>query len=313
MAEWLYEAGIGEARAALVEDDRILEAQIEPDDGAIRHGTVLDVRLVERLSPAMARVEWPGGGGSITRMPAATTLGATVRARVVREAVPEGRRIKPPKLVFDPDAAMGAGPALLDRCRASDYPVRILSPHDDDRLEQAGWSELLAEAESGEVAFPGGLLRIALTPAMTVIDVDGAPPLGPLARAAATAAGAAVRRLGIAGSIGIDFPTLEGKAERQAVADALDAALPPPFERTAVNGFGFLQLIRPRLRASLSERLAADPIGAAARAALRPLQRLRPGQPAPVRLPPAIVARIDAEGWRPVLARHLGFDPLEPR
>ena len=41
MAEWLYEAGIGEARAALIEDGVIIEARIEgsgagmdPPDGA---------------------------------------------------------------------------------------------------------------------------------------------------------------------------------------------------------------------------------------------------------------------------------------
>jgi len=313
LAEWLYEAGIGEARAALVEGDRIVEAVTEPDDGAIRHGTVLDVQLAERLSPALARVEWPGGAGMLDRPPPGLTLGRTLRARVVREAVPEGRRWKLPKLVPAPDDAPAPGPDLLSRSRSSGLPVRLLSPHHPDRLEQAGWSEVLAEAESGEVPFPGGLLRIALTPAMTVIDVDGLPPLAPLARAAAIAAGEAIRRFGIGGSIGIDFPTLGNKAERQAVADALDAALPLPFERTAVNGFGFLQLVRPRPRPSLPERLLADPVATAARAALRQLERLSPGQPAPVRLPGAVLARIEQAGWRAALVRRIGFDPLESR
>jgi len=312
LAEWLYEAGIGEARAALVNGDRIVEAAIEPDDGAIRHGTVLDVRLAERLSPALARVEWAGGGaGMLDRPPPGLTLGRTVRARVVREAVAEGRRWKLPKLVPAPDEVTAPGPDLLSRCRSGGLPVRLLSPHDPDRLEAAGWSELLGEAETGEVPFPGGLLRIALTPAMTVIDVDGVPPLAPLARAAATAAAQAIRRFGIGGSIGIDFPTLANKAERQAVADAIDAALPLPFERTAVNGFGFLQIVRPRLRPSLPERLLADPVAAAARAALRGLERLTPGQPAPVRLPAPVLARIDQAGWRASLVRRIGFDPLE--
>jgi len=313
LAEWLYEAGIGETRAALVEDDRILEAAIEPDDAAIRHATVLDVRLAERLSPALARVEWPGGAGMLDRPPSGLTLGRTLRARVVREAVPEGRRCKLPKLVVAPNEAATPGPDLLSRCRSSGLTVRVLSPHDPDRLEAAGWSEMLGEAETGELPFPGGLLRIALTPAMTVIDVDGLPPLAPLSSAAATAAGAAIRRFGIGGSIGIDFPTLANKAERQAVADALDAALPPPFERTAVNGFGFVQIVRPRLRPSLPELLLADPVAAAGRAALRQLGRLTPGQPAPVRLPAPVLARIEAAGWRTTLVRRLGFDPLESR
>src|SRR3546814_11870370 len=62
------------------------------------------------------------------------------------------------------------------------------------------------------------------------------------------------------------LPTLGGKAERQRVVEAIDATLPLPFERTAMNGFGFLQIIRPRPRASLVELLRADPAGAIARA-----------------------------------------------
>ena len=56
--------------------------------------------------------------------------------------------------------------------------------------------------------------------------------------------------------------------------------LPPPFERTRpVNGFGFLQLVRRRLRASLPELVAADPAAAEARALLRRIERSRPPYP----------------------------------
>ena len=66
MPEWLYEAGIGEARAALVADGQIVEALIEPDGDATRVGAVIEARLVERLSPALARVEWTGGAAMVT-------------------------------------------------------------------------------------------------------------------------------------------------------------------------------------------------------------------------------------------------------
>jgi hypothetical protein len=49
---------------------------------------------------------------------------------------------------------------------------------------------------------------------MTLFDVDGGGPLEPLAVAAAHAVARAIERHGIAGSIGIDFPTLAGKAAR---------------------------------------------------------------------------------------------------
>ncbi|MGB3846577.1 MAG: ribonuclease, partial [Sphingopyxis sp.] len=57
MAEWFYEAGIGETRAALVADDRILEAWIERDGEGPRVGAVLGARLVE---PGRVVLDAPG-------------------------------------------------------------------------------------------------------------------------------------------------------------------------------------------------------------------------------------------------------------
>ena len=185
--------------------------------------------------------------------------------------------------------------------------MRELLSHQPDDLEAAGWSELLDEAVTGEIGFGPGVLRMTPTPAMTLFDVDGSPPHEPLSIAAARAVAQAILRHGIGGSIGIDFPTLEGKAPRQAVAEALDATLPLPFERTAVNGFGFLQIVRPRPRASIPERLGIDPIGARARALLRQWEREPPG-PAPVhRLPGPLYDRLMATPeWRDAIARRTG-------
>ena len=114
---------------------------------------------------------------------------------------------------------------------------------------------------------------------MTLFDVDGDPPLGPLAVAAARAVAQAIRPPRHRRLDRHRFPTLTNRDERQAVAAALDAALPRPFERTAVNGFGFLQIIRPRLRPSLPETLLHERAGADVRAALRAAERLPPPGP----------------------------------
>src|SRR4051812_8343574 len=45
LAEWLYEAGIGEARAALVENGVIVEARIDRDDGRLKAGDIRPARL----------------------------------------------------------------------------------------------------------------------------------------------------------------------------------------------------------------------------------------------------------------------------
>ncbi len=270
MPEWLYEDGIGERRAALIDGGAIVAALIECDDDGPRLGAVLPARLGPRTpGGALARLEG-GGEALLPAVPERLGEGAALLVEIVREGIPEHGNPKPPRArPAPPGAAPSAGPSLLDQIRATGLPVAQPLAHGPDLLEAAGWSELLEEATHGRIAFPGGLLRMALTPAMTLFDVDGTLPPVALAIAGAAAAGAAIRRLDIGGSIGIDLPTLAGKAERQAAAAALDAALPPPFERTAVNGFGFLQVVRRRERPSLPERIAADPLGAAARALLR--------------------------------------------
>ena len=137
-------------------------------------------------------------------------------------------------------------------------------------------------------------LRLSPTPAMALFDVDGSGAAGPLAIAAATACAEAIVRLDIGGSIGIDFPSVTGRGPRAAVAAAIDAALPQPFERTALNGFGFLQIVRRRARASLAEILRADPVAAAGRAALRRIERVPPGPASRLRLAPAVAAWLRA-------------------
>src|SRR5207245_1341288 len=141
-------------------------------------------------------------------------------------------------------------------------------PAPTDELGRAGWNDLIDEARSGLVRFARGELRISATPAMTLIDVDGYLDAQELALRGAAEAAKAIRRLDIGGSIGIDLPTAGSKAAPQAAAAAIDANLPQPFERTAVNGFGFVQIIRPRTRASLVE-LAQNRAGFEARALLR--------------------------------------------
>jgi ribonuclease G len=109
----------------------------------------------------------------------------------------------------------------------------------------------------------------------------------------------------------VDFPTLAGKAPRQAVAAAIDAVLPQPFERTAVNGFGFLQIVRRRTRASLPELLAADPAGAEARALLRSIERTPPPIPPRHGVRPAVLATFDAHPeWMSDLSRRTGIVPI---
>jgi hypothetical protein len=305
LAEWLYEAGIGEERAALLDDDgQIRRARIVIHGSGPRPGLVAPARLIERQ---LARLE-DGTEVTLDRALAATSLGAKIRVEITRAAIPEPSRTKPPRGRVT-DAAPRHASSLLETLDSA--PIRQLRAHEPDVLEAAGWSEVLEEATGGDIAFPGGMLRLCPTPAMTLFDVDGDPPLEPLAIRAAQAVALAIVRHDIGGSIGVDFPTLNGREARHAIAAEIDAHLPQPFERTAVNGFGFLQIVRPRLHASLPELLRADPVGAAARAALRMIERTPPSAPNRYRLPAAVAARITGRrDWLEEIMRRTGRNPI---
>ena len=222
LAEWLYEAGIGEARAALVAGNVILEAAIEAEGGGLRAGAIVSARLVKTLVPGrrgIARLE--GGDEALLEpLPAGLSEGRELLVEIMREALSEPGRAKRAKARPAPtDAEARDGPALRARLAAIG-PVTELRAHMPDRLEAAGWSELIEQAATGEIAFAGGGLRLSLTPAMTLFDVDGVLPAADLACAGAATAAAAIRRMDIGGSIGIDLPTVEGKADRLAAAAA---------------------------------------------------------------------------------------------
>ncbi len=292
LAEWLYEQGIGENRAALIDGGEILEAVIELPDG-VKAGAVVAARLTNILIPGRRGIVSleTGGDALIEPIPPNVTEGAALRVEIIREAVAEKGRPKLPKAratELPERAAVG----LAERIERSGIDVRTIRAHEPDLLEASGWSQLLEEAATGEIDFAGGALRMSLTPAMTLFDVDGALEPAALAIAGAAAAGRAIRRLGISGSVGIDLPTLTSKEGRQAAAAALDAVLPQPFERTAVNGFGFLQIVRRRERPSIPETVQSDPVGAAARLLLRQAQRSRGQGERTIHAAPVVVAQL---------------------
>jgi hypothetical protein len=310
LAEWIVEEGIGETRAALIEAGGIVEARVEREAGQLSPGAILAARLVQRPAGRRHAIARSDGGEELLLdpAPAGVTEGGALLVEVTRSALPERGNPKRAKArAADPAAVPRPAPGLVERLTAEACaPVRLADPHGRDLLEEAGWGELIDEAESGSIPFPGGLLRLSLTPAMTLLDVDGSLDSSALAVAGAAAAGAAIRRLGLGGSIGIDLPTVD-KAARQAAAAAIDAALPVPFERTAVNGFGFLQLVLRRERASLPELIQGDRPFAAALALVRRAERSSGrGRRTLIAAPPVLAALNRVPGWQIRLERRLG-------
>lgn len=274
MAEWLYEAGIGEARAALVEDGEIIEARIEREGEGPRVGAVVGARLIEAGKGgkgALVTLDWPDSPQAmLAGLPSSTSTGARLTVEITRMALRERGRDKPARArIAEAGADIVDGPDLRARIAAGGDPVIEVRPTGDDLLEAVGWSELIDGVRTGHWPFDGGALWVDATPAMVLIDIDGEGDALALALAGARAAAAVIRRCDIGGSIGIDFPSVADRAGRQAIDGAIDAVLPQPFERTAVNGFGFMQIIRRRDRPSLIEQIRLDPVATDAALLLR--------------------------------------------
>ena len=293
MPEWLLERGIGENRAARIADGAIVEARILLD-GMVRAGTRLPARLKSVGPPAVA--EAAGQEYLLPKGSDRVAEGAELVIQITREAIPGAEPWKRPRAAVSSDEPGPADPIDAEQ---------LSLPAKADRLGEAGWWDVIEEARSGIVRFAGGELRISPTPAMTLIDVDGHLPAQELAVIGAREAARAILRLDIGGSIGIDLPTSGGKAARQAASAAIDEVLPQPFERTAVNGFGFVQIVRARLRASLVE-LAQDRAAFEARALLRRLAFDAPGAKRIV-AHPALVRMLERRrDWLDELARQVG-------
>ncbi|MEP5937357.1 MAG: ribonuclease E/G [Erythrobacter sp.] len=258
--EWLIEEGIGESRALLVENDQIIGAKLFWLSKECAR-TILMAKIVSRragssralcLSPSGVEI-------NVSGLPRDASEGSDVRLIITREAIAERGRLKraqaryfgddkphiPPASVFDTGKLVRRFPAGL-------------------------WEDVWDAASTRQIDFVGGSLVISTTPAMTLIDIDGEASPRALSLAAIPSIAMALQWFDIGGSIGIDFPTIQDKLGRKEVDAALEAALVNwPHERTAMNGFGFVQLVARLEGPSLLHRFATSRVGACARMALR--------------------------------------------
>ncbi len=293
MAEWLVEAGIGETRALLVDRGEVLAARLDWP-GRLAAGLVEDAILIARAAGSRRGTARFANGEEalVDQLPVDAQEGAPIRLKVTRSALAEAGRLKRAQARPTGDAP----------CPAPSPPGKIIP------CFPAGlWEEVWGEAWDGSVDFAGGTLTISPTPAMTVIDIDGDLPARSLALAAVAPLAAGIRRLDLAGSIAIDFPTLADKADRQAVDTALAAALQGwPHERTAMNGFGLVHLVARLERPSLLHRLAMNRNRAAALMLLRRAEQVRdPGSQLLLTAHPDVRHAVIPE-WETELARRAG-------
>ena len=315
LAEWLYEDGIGERRAALVDGGRIVQARIERDSDGVRAGARLHATLSSRhdLTATLAS----GQRIKLTRLPLSLSEGASCIVEIRRSAIPERDLVKlaVASPVVDAAPTVADAPSLLATISAASHPVRTFEAHAPDALEAAGWSELLDAAARGIIAFDGGVLRLSLTPAMAVIDIDGTAPPAALAIAGADAAARSIACLGIGGSTVIDLPRSPDRTARMAADSAFDAgwaaAQGGAYERTATNGFGLMQIITPRRGPSLCEYLQFARVESSALALLRRAARSGHHGPLTLTAHPAVISWLGAHPHHlATLARQTARTPL---
>lgn len=301
MAEWLVEQGIGEDRAICMAGGQVVAARIDWP-GALACGQVEDAVLVSRVrgSPRGRARFASGEEALVDRLPGNASEGAAIRLEIRRPSLSERGRTKLAQ-ARPTELAPRPAPRLAEALARTGAQVSVVRS-----FPGGEWEDIWVEAWSGTVDFAGGSLIFATTPAMTLVDVDGTAPPRELALDSIAPLAGALRRFDLGGSLGIDFPTLAAKADRRAVDEALDAALADwPHERTAMNGFGFVQVVARLERASLLHRIGGNRVGASARLLLRRAEQVE--QPGALLLTchPAIKARLRAE-WLDELARRTG-------
>jgi ribonuclease G len=284
----LWGAGPGEIRAGLVEDGAVAEfrlVRLRRDVADLAAGERYTVRIKTRMGGGKALVTLWGDVDAILQPVPALPEGSLVVVEMVRAPVPEPGKWKRAKVRYVDDAPPRSEPGWHFSAepwerflrRAADNVDVILCPDatsaneveallgqdappvqiDPDAIEAADFDALIEQAVVGEFQIADGQITLERTRAMTVIDVDGdGDPLA-LNIAAAREIPRLLRLFDIGGPVGIDFVSLPTRAARLAVdaAFAEASAALGPCERTAVNGFGFCQLIRPRTGPSVPEIL----------------------------------------------------------
>lgn len=299
--EWLVEEGIGEHRAVLMDHGEPVAARIYWP-GRLSTGLVADAVLTSRRSGARrGTIRFASSEEALVDgLTPSASEGASVRVEVTRAAMAEQGRFKRAQ-ARQCDKPLRDAPSLAETLQRQGYPVRIIRRFPDDP-----WPSIIADALDSTIHFDGGSIVVTPTPAMTLIDIDGTLPTAALALAAVPAVASAVEMFDLQGSIGIDFPSIERKDERRQVDEALAAALDHwPHQSTAMNGFGFVQLVSRCEGPSILQRLRSAPAGAAARFLLRRAEDVSEPGVLLLSAHPSVRAAVTPP-WEAELARRTG-------
>ncbi|MBK6707892.1 MAG: ribonuclease E/G [Sphingomonadales bacterium] len=282
----LWEIHPGEHRMALMGNGRPVEFRLLRTVGAFAStyaGDIRVARIAEYIGPKKALVHLEDDVEAILEPAPVLSAGARLAVEIGRPPLPEPGRWKratcrPCADIALDDVASQNGSRFGAVAAASGVEIIFVQSQiahqtlstllagagisvqcDPAAFDAVDFDELEQIAVTGEAAIANGQLSIERTRAMTMIDIDGSGDPVAINLAAAREIPSLLRLFDIGGQIGIDFLAMPDRSARQAVDAALGEACGTlgPHERTAVNGFGFAQIVRPRARASIAEILCA--------------------------------------------------------
>lgn len=290
----LWDAGPGEMRAGLVEDGKLAEFRIirqRRQKSLYMAGEQYTARIIEQRGGGKALVTLGGDAEALLEHTPKLPAGGLLAVEMTRAPIPEPGRWKLPMVRPAPDIAPQREPswhfsdepwilflrrvassvdAIICNDAASANEVRgdlgngnVPVIIDRNAISDADFDGLIDAAVTGAFPIEGGMLSVERTRAMTMIDIDGSGDALKLNRAAACEIPRLLRLFDIGGQVGIDFLSLPDRKARLAVDAALaeSCAILGQHERTAMNGFGFVQIVRPRSGPSIPEILCGTTPG----------------------------------------------------
>lgn len=256
MIEIWTDTAPGERRAALVENGKIAEIHLQRDLRPIL-GLQATGRL-DRKTPAGGYIIDGSGRELLIRKSVGSSEGAYLSYEIIREEIAEPGRLKPAEAKQVESPAAKADPDQL-------WSRRLAMLAAEAQPEPKILDDLYDVALAGHSVAGNAIVHFQRTKAGLVFDIDGTGDAFALNSAAACEIARLLRLFQIGGMVMIDFVAMESKAKRQEVAEQFDAASAAdrrPFERSAINGFGLMQVVRSRPRPSVLDQIFGTSIRA---------------------------------------------------
>lgn len=238
----------GERRAALVENGVPVEIYMQRDTHWVlgEHGE----GRIERKTPSGAYILPSSGVELLVRGKTNLPEGSVVTFEIVREAIAEPGRLKPAEAVLTDALDFDS----LDKAALWERRIATMALP----ISTKPLGDCFDEALSGASSVGDVLVSFQRTKAGLVFDVDGTGDAFATNSVAAVEIARLLRLYQVGAMVMVDFVSMESKGQRAEIVGIFDAAAAAdsrPFERTAINGYGLMQIVRARPRPSVLDQL----------------------------------------------------------